>query len=150
MLYEAFALSMRYWFLIVIFIILIGSVGISIREYRQKHYVLGLARLSIGYLRVLSGPEEILGENLQLMQQNTIGRSRRADIMLRDRSVDKAHCLIYKDETGEVLISRITQDDITINGVQLEDNALVFTGDVICIGNVVTELNIKYEDEQWY
>jgi len=147
LLYEAFSLAMRYWFVIVILIVLIGSVGISVKEYRQKHFVLSLAHSSIGYLRVLSGPEDILGENIQLMHENTIGRSRRVDILLRDRSIDKVHCLIYKDETGDVYISRITQGDITINGVQLEDSAIVFTGDMICIGNVVTELHIKKEEE---
>ncbi len=147
MLYEAFSLAMRYWFVVVIFIVLAGSVGISVKEYRQKHYVLGLATASIGYLNVLSGPDEVLGENLQLMEENTIGRSRRVDIMLYDRSVDKVHCLIYRDENSDVCISRITQGDITINGKQLEDSAILFTGDMICFGNVVTQLHIKEEQE---
>ena len=147
MLYEAFSLAMRYWFVVVIFIVLAGSAGISVKEYRQKHYVLGLANSSIGYLNVLSGPDEILGENLQLMEENTIGRSRRVDIMLYDRSVDKVHALIYRDENGDVCISRITKDDITINGEALEDTAILFTGDMICFGNVVTQLYIKEEDD---
>ena len=61
--------------------------------------------------------------------------------------MDKVHCLIYKDAGADVNISRITEGDITINGIQLEDNAIVFTGDVICFGNVVTQLYIKEEEE---
>lgn len=95
MLYEAASLSMRYWFVVVIVIVLMGSIGISIKEYSQKRIVLGVAQASIGYLCVISGPEEILGENLQLMQENTIGRSRRVDIVFSDRSVDKAHSQVY-------------------------------------------------------
>ena len=148
MLYEAFSLAMRYWFVVVIFIVLVGSVGISVKEYRQKHYVLSLAHSSIGYLKVLSGPEEVQGENIQLMEQNTIGRSRRADILLRDKSIDKVHCLIYKDENSDVCISRITDADITINGKRLEDTAIIFSGDMICIGNVVTEIHVKEEQEE--
>jgi hypothetical protein len=53
MIYEAFSLAMRYWFVVVIFIILVGSVGISIKEYTQKRFVLGLAHSSIGYLKVI-------------------------------------------------------------------------------------------------
>lgn len=146
MLYEAVALAMRFWFIIAILIILLGSVGISVKEYRQKHYVLSLASSSIGYLSVLSGPEDVLGENLQLMQQNTVGRSRRADINIADRSVDKAHCLIYKEEMGDVILSRISKGDISVNGVQVEDSALLFTGDIVCFGNIVTELHIKEEE----
>ena len=62
MLYEAFSLAMRYWFVAAILIVFLGAAGISTKEYRQKHFVLGLARSSIGYLNVLSGPEDILGK----------------------------------------------------------------------------------------
>jgi len=148
MMFEAFSLAMRYWFVVVIFIVLAGSVGISIREYRQKSVVLGIARSSIGYLNVVSGPDDVLGENLQLMEENTIGRSRRVDIMLGDRSIDKVHCLVHRDENGDVCISRMTDADITINGAKLEESAILFSGDMICLGNVVTQLHIKEDEEE--
>ena len=146
MIYEAFSLAMRYWFVIVIAIVLVGSVGISIKEYRQKHFVLGIAQNSIGYLSIISGPEDILGENMQLGVQNTIGRSRRVDIVLHDRSVDKAHSQVYLDEYGDVLVNRLGNGDVTINGEPLRETAIVFSDDIICFGNVVAELHIK-EDE---
>jgi len=145
MLYEAFALAMRYWFVIVILIVLLGSAGISIKEYRLKHHVLSLAHSSIGYLTMLSGPDDVIGENIALMQQNTIGRSRRADLCINDMSIDKAHCLIYM-ENGDVILSRISRGGITINGMEMEDSALIFTGDIVCFGNVVSEVHLKEEE----
>ena len=105
--YEAAALGMRYWFLIAALVVLIGAAGISLREFRDKRYVLGMAQISIGYLHVVSGPEEVLGTNIQLMPTNTIGRSRRVDIVLGDRSVDKAHSQIYERRDGSVILNRL-------------------------------------------
>ncbi len=59
--YEAASLAMRYWFFIVGAIVLLGVTSISIKEYRDKRYVLGVAKSSIGYLSVISGPDEIRG-----------------------------------------------------------------------------------------
>ncbi len=143
MIYEAASLAMRYWFVVVIVIVLIGAVGISVKEYRQKHFVLGVAQNSIGYLSILSGPDDVLGENVQLMQENTIGRSRRVDIVLADASVSKAHSQIYVDEYGDVCINRLGDGEVTINGEPLEDTALIFTDDIVCFGNVVSEVHIK-------
>ena len=96
--YEAIALVMRFWFVFVGIVVLLGVTSISIREYRDKHYVLGIAQRSIGYLNIVSGPEDIIGDNIQLMRENTLGRSRRVDIMLNDTSVGKAHSQLYLSE----------------------------------------------------
>lgn len=141
--YEAAALSFRFWFLIVGIIVLLGAAGISIREYREKKYVLSVAQRSIGYISIISGPDEILGENIQLMQTNTIGRSRRVDILLRDRSIDKAHSQIYMTEEGDVSVNRLGKGEVTVNGLTIDDSAAVYSGDIICFGNIVTELHLK-------
>lgn len=141
--YEAAALSFRFWFLIVGIIVLLGAAGISIREYREKKYVLSVVQRSIGYISIISGPDEILGENIQLMQTNTIGRSRRVDIILRDRSIDKAHSQIYMTEEGDVCVNRLGKGEVTVNGLTIEDSDVVYSGDIICFGNIVTELHLK-------
>ena len=147
MIYEAASLAMRYWFVVVIVIVLIVCAGISVKEYRQKHFVLSVAQNSIGYLSILSGPDEVHGQNMQLMAQNTIGRSRRVDIVLLDRSVDKAHSQIYLDEYGDVCVNRLGDGEVTINGQPLIDMALLFSDDIVCFGNVVAQVHIK-EDTQ--
>ena len=67
--------------------------------------------------------------------------------MLLDRSVDKAHSQIYRDEHGDVCINRLGDGEVTINGVPLEETALIFSDDVVCFGNVVAQVHIK-EDTQ--
>lgn len=143
--YEAAALSFRFWFLIVGIIVLFGAAGISIREYREKKYVLSVAQRSIGYISIVSGPDEILAENIQLMQTNTIGRSRRVDIVFRDRSIEKAHSQVYMSDDGSVYVNRLGRGEVAVNGMTIDDSAVVYSGDIICFGNIVTELYLKEE-----
>jgi Uncharacterized conserved protein, contains FHA domain len=141
--YEAASLAMRYWFFIVGAIVLLGVTSISIKEYRDKRYVLGVAKSSIGYLAVVSGPEDIRGVKMQLMLQNTIGRSRRADIVLSDRSVEKAHAQLYLAEDDAVYLSRLGSGEITVNGARVNEYARLKDTDIVCFGNVVVRVHIK-------
>ena len=129
-LYEATALALRFWFLVVAVIIVLGVTSISIKEYRDKRMVLDVAQSSIGYLAIISGPDDVMGENVPLLDQNTIGRSRHADIIFADRSVDKAHSQIYLSEDGTV----------TVNGVSLDGSAPLKNRDIVCFGNVVAKV----------
>ena len=141
--YEAASLAMRYWFFVVGAIVLLGVTSISIKEYRDKRYVLGVAKSSIGYLSVISGPDEIRGLKLQLMPQNTIGRSRRADIVLSDRSVEKAHAQIYLADDDAVYVTRLGSGDVVLNGQRVGDFARVKSADIVCFGNVVVRVYLK-------
>ncbi len=141
--YEATALALRFWFLIVAVIVLLGVTSISIKEYRDKRMVLDVAQSSIGYLSVISGPEDVMGQNVPLMTENIIGRSRSSDILFADRSVDKAHSQIYKDDRGTVYISRLGRRDITVNGISIDDPVPIYDRDVVCFGNVVAKVHLK-------
>ncbi|MGI5850262.1 MAG: FHA domain-containing protein [Christensenellales bacterium] len=141
--YEATALAMRYWFLIAAIIVLLGVTGISVKEYREKRFVLGVAQSSIGYLTIISGPEDILNEKIQLMHQNTIGRSKSVDIVLRDSSIYKAHSQIYRAESGAVYVNRLGRGGVSVNGTGIGNIMQVFDQDIICFGNIVTKLHLK-------
>lgn len=143
-LYEATALALRYWFLIVAVIIVLGVTSISIKEYRDKRVVLNVAQSSIGYLAVISGPEDVMGENVPLLEQNTIGRARSADIIFADRSVEKAHSQIFlSEEDSRVKINRLGRGDVTVNGVNIGGSIQLKSRDIICFGNVVTKVFLK-------
>lgn len=142
-LYEATSLALRFWFLIVAVIIVLGVTSLSIKEYKDKRMVLDVAQSSIGYLAVISGPEDVMGENVPLLEQNTIGRSRNADIMFADRSVEKAHSQIYLCEDETVMINRLGRGDVTVNGVKLDDSAPLKSRDIVCFGNVVAKVFLK-------
>jgi hypothetical protein len=146
--YEAAALTLRFWFLIAAGIVLLGVTSISIKEYRDKRYVLGVAHSSIGYMTILSGPEDIMGSNISLMNRNTVGRSRRVDIVLNDRSVDKAHSQIYQMEDGTVYVNCLGRGDVTVNGQLVNDASPVYEGDVVCFGNVVARMHLKENDNK--
>ncbi len=143
--YEAAALALRYWFLIAAAVVLLGVTGISIKEYRDKRFVLGLAQSSIGYLSVISGPEDIIGENIQLMRENTIGRSRGVDIVLRDPSIVKAHSQIYMTDGG-IFVNRLGRGEVNVNGEDIVSSASIYSGDMICFGNIVTRFFVKEEE----
>lgn len=144
--YEAAALAMRYWFMVVAVIILLGVTGISIKEYRDKRYVMNVAQSSIGYLSVISGPEDVIGENIPLMEQNMLGRSKRCNILFADRSVDKEHAQIHKALSGAVYLERIGSGYVTVNGNSIKQRVRLYSMDIVCLGNVVTEVHLK-EDE---
>ncbi len=144
--YEAAALALRFWFLIAAGIVLLGVTSISIKEYRDKRFVLGVAHSSIGYMTIVSGPDDIMGTNIALMDKNTIGRSRRVDIVLGDRSVDKAHSQLYVAEDGYVYVNRLGRGDVTVNGQPVSDASVIYKGDIVCFGNVVTRMHLKEDD----
>ncbi len=142
-LYEATALTLRYWFLIVAVIIMLGVISLSIKEYRDKRMVLDVAQSSIGYLAVISGPDDVMGENVTLLENNTIGRSRNADIIFADRSVDKMHSHIYLRDDGSVVLSQVGRGDVTVNGVKLNGSMTLKSRDIVCFGNVVAKVFLK-------
>ena len=143
--YAVAALAMRYWFLAAAAIVLLGVTGISIKEYSEKRFVLGIAKSSIGYLHVISGPEDIIDKNIQLMLENTIGRAKNVDIMLHDPSVSKAHSQVYMADGG-VFINRLGRGEVVVNGIKVNSVAEVFDEDIVCFGNVVMRLHLKEVD----
>lgn len=145
--YEAASLTLRFWFMFAAAIVLLGVTSISIKEYRDKRYVLGVAHSSIGFMTILSGPDDVIGSNISLMNRNTIGRSRRVDIVFNDRSVDKAHSQIYQTEDGVVYVNCLGRGDVTVNGQLVDDAYPIYNGDVVCFGNVVTRVHLKEHDD---
>jgi pSer/pThr/pTyr-binding forkhead associated (FHA) protein len=84
-----------------------------------------------------------MGSNISLMNRNTVGRSRRVDIVFNDRSVDKAHSQIYQTEQGVVYVNCLGRGDVTVNGQPVNDACPVYNGDVVCFGNVVARMHLK-------
>lgn len=144
--YEAAALAMRFWFLIAGIIVLLGVTGISIKEYREKRFVLGIAQSSIGYMNIISGPEEVMSQNIQLMSKNTIGRSKRVDIVISDRSISKAHSQVYLTQDGAVIVNRLGRGEVSVNGKHVGRAMKVYDNDIVCFGNVVASIHLKEVD----
>jgi hypothetical protein len=63
--------------------VLVALIFISYKEYREKKYVKGAISKFFGYLEIVGGPEDFLGDRFGIRDQNTIGSSRKADIVIR-------------------------------------------------------------------
>ena len=77
-LYDAVAFGMRYWFLLLIALMLFTLIGISISEYRQRKSVMGIVGQYVGYIEVTGGDEESIGMRIGLTAENIIGSGKHA------------------------------------------------------------------------
>jgi hypothetical protein len=145
--YTVASLAMRYWFIVAAAVVLLGVTGISVKEYRDKRYVLSVADLSIGYFHVVSGPEDIIDTNIQLMRDNTIGRSKKVDISFQEPSIIKVHSQVYSAFDGRVYISRMGKGSVTVNGKEVSSICEVGDKDLITLGNLVFRLYLKEVDD---
>ncbi len=140
--YEAVAYAMRYWFIFVVIGILIAVIYISYKDYREKKYVKGAMSNYFGYLEIVGGPQEFVGDRFGVRVQNTIGSSRKSDIMLPDDTVMKNHALLYMD--GEDLVlAPANRSDTQINGRRATTAHRLKTGDTLSIGDVDFAVYIK-------
>lgn len=140
--YEAVSYAMRYWFIFVVVFILIALIYISYKEYTEKKNVKGAMRQYLGYLEIVGGPQEFIGDRFGIRDNNTIGSSRRCDIMLPDDSVLPNHARLYS-ENGDLVLTPEKGGDTRINSRRATRSHRLKTGDVISIGHVNFTVNIK-------
>jgi len=140
--FETVSYAMRYWFIAVVAVVLIALIYISYKEYNEKKYVKDTMSKFLGYLEIIGGPEEFIGDRFGVRDQNTIGSSRKSDIMLPDDTVLKTHALLYK-EGEDIVISPTSSSDTKINGRRASTKHRLKTGDVISIGDVDFALYLK-------
>lgn len=140
--YETLSYAMRYWFIFAALAILIALIYISYKEYNEKKYVKNRMSKFLGYVEIIGGPEEFIGDRFGLRDQNIIGSSRRADIMLPDDTVLKTHALLYRED-DELVLSPTSRSDTRINGRRASTKHRLKTGDVFSIGDVDFVLYIK-------
>ena len=143
--YEATSYILRYWFLVLIVLILLGVIVISLKEYGERKYVMGMAGKYIGYIEVLAGEEECVHCRYGLLPNNTIGRSRRADVSIPDRSLKRAHALLYV-KNGQAYINSLGAGHILKNGKKVIRPNKLKSGDVLTLGDVIACVHLKEEN----
>jgi len=141
-LYDVFAFGLRYWFLLLIILIFVALVWVSVSEYKQRKYVMNEIGTYVGYMEIVDGPEEILGQRIGLMNDNSIGRSKRSDISINDRSVQKTHALIYL-RGGHMFLSPMQNSATQINGRRATRVHEIYTGDTVTFGDITGTVYIK-------
>ena len=98
--YQTVAFGMRYWFILIIGLMLLTLILVSRSEYRERKAVMGEVGQYIGYLEIIGGADDVLGERIGIMKENLVGNSRSADIVIADPSVHKNHAMINRKRGG--------------------------------------------------
>lgn len=145
-LYDAVAFGMRYWFLLLIALMLFTLIGISISEYRQRRSVMGIVGQYIGYIEVTGGDEESIGMRIGLTAENLIGSGKRADIVIDDPLVAKIHAqIIYRD--GHLYMKPLGGNRAKINGRLAVREHEIVTEDVLTFGSISCAVYLREADE---
>ena len=140
--YEVAAYALRYWFIAAVLVILIAVIYISYKEYQQKKFVMTEISQFGGYMKIIGGPREFIGDRFGLRENNTIGSDSRCDIVLPDRTVKRNHAVIFQD--GDDYYLQPGQKAPTkINGRRATTAHRLKTGDAVSFGDVEMRVYFK-------
>ncbi|MBD5559495.1 MAG: FHA domain-containing protein [Clostridia bacterium] len=142
--YEALAYAMRYWFIAVAVGILIAMVMASYREYKEKRQIRSELSQFSGYLEIIAGPEEFVGDRFGIRpEMNTVGSSPDEDIMLPDGSVAPVHAFLYMEGDRLILEPHSLRHVTQINGRRAVRKHELKTGDVVTVGDISFAVYIR-------
>lgn len=148
--YQILSIGMKYWFLMLAIFIVSLLISVSKKEYREKKVLLGEIGQYIGYIEFIRGVNgKALNTRIGIADENTIGRSKNADIIIRDSSVQKNHVFIYRDGS-RVIMEPLVIGRTRINGRRADNPYEIHTGDILDIGRVSVRVFIRPEVEAVY
>ncbi len=134
---------MRYFFVAAIIYILIRIVYHSVNEYNELRRVKDW--IEKGYARHIEflPPFDTNENGFILVKSNLIGRSRKCDICIEDRSIKRKHAIIF-EKRGDVFIRRMGMARIKINGeVMTHRLEELLDGDLVQLGQVRFYYRVK-------
>ena len=140
--YEAFAYAMRYWFIAVAVGVLIAMISISFKEYKSRKSVRDELSSYIGYLEIVGGPEEFIGDRFGIGEYTVIGSSDGASIVLPDPTVAANHADLQFDGR-KLMIAPGVGCTLRINGRRAVRAYPLKTGDVVSVGDVEMAVYIR-------
>ena len=144
--YEAVAFGMRYWFILLIGLMLIAMIAVSVNEYRQRKNIIGEVTQYRGYIEVTGGNDELIGTRIGIMDENLIGSSRNADILISHPSIEKNHAQMTMRD-GKLFLTPLSGSPTKINGRVATKTHRIFTGDTVTLGDIDFYVFIKEKDE---
>lgn len=144
--YDVISYAMRYWFIAIIALMLIGLISVSVSEYKQRKSVMGEIGRYVGYLEFVDGLPAAEGMRIGLTPENLVGSGRRADIVIDDPSVEKSHALLYVKD-GALVLSPLGAGETKINGRRAVRAHGLVPGDEVSFGNVTARVYLRGEEE---
>ncbi len=147
--YDIAALGMRYFFLAIIACLLILLILQSSREYRAiRRMKKSIRNISPGYLEVRE-PKELAGECYVLRRENTIGKSKRSDIVVPLEDLSPTHALLYEKKDGLYVADCGAKSGILLNGERIgkRREELLYEGDLLTMGTLTCFVHIYGEED---
>lgn len=82
--------------------------------------------------------------------ENTVGRSRRSDVVLQAPTVSRSHAAFLRDEKGNWTVHCLAKNELSVNGqdVLYQDSAPIRHGDVISLGGVAVTFTALTAQEE--
>ena len=141
-LYDAVAFGMRYWFLVLIALMLFALVAVSISEYKRHKKVMNKVTRFIGYMEIIDGDESSLGLKLGLDKKTVIGSGKNADIIIEDALVLRTHAVI--EQIGpSFFVTPALGASVILNGAVKKETSVIKSGDILSFGSVKAAVHFK-------
>ncbi|BDF59411.1 hypothetical protein CE91St36_22280 [Christensenellaceae bacterium] len=140
--FEVASYAMRYWFIALVLVILIAVIYISYKEYQQKKQVMTQVGQFGGYMQIIAGPEEFIGDRFGLTPVSNIGSAGNCDIILPDRTVAPRHAVIYQDG-DDYYIQPTGKAETRINDRRAVNTHKLKTGDKLTFGRISLRIYFK-------
>ena len=74
-----------------------------------------------------------------LYWENSLGRSRSCDIVLRDATVSRSHAVLMRRESGWIITDTGSRSGTFVNGTKIKQATQVFPGDNIAVGSTALQ-----------
>ncbi len=142
--YELTALAMRYWFTALILIACLCGLRLQIAQRRRaRRERLAAPNMEyVGELLVVRGTQSVpRGERYAVQRDFVIGRRRKCDVCLADRSVFPRHAR-GELRNGGMLIGAIGRAPVALRGQPLSQEVLVRDGALFTIGALTLQLTL--------
>lgn len=83
-----------------------------------------------------------------LYWENSLGRSKSCDIVLKDATASRDHAVLMRRESGWIVTDTGSKSGTFINGTKTETSASIFPGDIMAIGSTALMLKRTSETNQ--
>lgn len=143
--YENIAFIMRYFFLALFVVLVLGLVLVSFNEYREKKHIMAFAGYYIGFAEVVySDDEDYASARFGISIETSIGSASKSDIIISGKGVLKKHANIIKKDNKVIIIPN-QNAIVQVNGQKVKLKHTLTSGDIVLIGGTALLIHLKEE-----
>lgn len=142
--FELTSLAMRYWFALLMLLAVLCALRLMLIDRRRARRERQAAPNMeyVGELLVVKGAGDVRrGERYAIQRDIVIGRRRKCDVCLADRSVFPRHAR-GELRAGGMLIGAIGRAPVSLRGQPLSQEVLVKDGALFSIGAITLQLTL--------